>query len=124
MVQARDHDLVAGLPGAGESAADGKGQGGHVVAEDDLLGPGGVEEIRHGGVGIFQYGIRGAAGLEGSAVVGVVIDQIGVHPVDDRLGDLRSAGIIEEDIRALQCGELAADRGEIEWHAGSWWVGW
>jgi hypothetical protein len=36
------------------TSASGEGQAGHVVAEDDLLRPGGLEEIRQGYEGFVQ----------------------------------------------------------------------
>ncbi|MFZ2096972.1 MAG: hypothetical protein WAV05_10070 [Anaerolineales bacterium] len=41
------------------------------------------------------------AGIKGATVVGVVLDQIGIHPIKHRLGHLCAAWIVENDRRAL-----------------------
>jgi hypothetical protein len=52
-------------------------------------------------------------------MVGVVLDQLSLHAVNDRLSHLRAAGIIEEDRRTPQGGEFRADHWKIEGHSYS-----
>ncbi len=63
VVQAGDDDLIPGLPGTGDSAADGESQAGHVVAEDNPLRSGSIEEVRQSYMRFVQYSIWFAAGL-------------------------------------------------------------
>ena len=57
-----------------------------------------------------------ATGGKGALVVGVAFQEIAVDPVEGRPGDLGPAGVVEEDGRAVEGGELAADLGRIERH--------
>ena len=88
-----------------------QGQGGHVVAEDDLLRAGGVQEVRHGGMGFIQDGIGLPAGGESAFVVGVAFQQVTLDALGRLAGDLRPAGVVEEDGRAVERGELFTDEG-------------
>jgi len=119
VIQAGDHDGLSGLPGAGDGAADVQGEGGHVGAEDDLLGAGGVKPIGHGLVGGFQHSIRLAAAGKGAAVVGVVQGEVVHHALQSGLGDLRSAGVIKVikvDHRAAQGGKTRTNQVQVEGH--------
>ena len=51
------------------------------------------------------------AGGEGAAVVGVAFEQVLVDAVEGLPGDLRAAGVIEEDGWAVEGRELAANGG-------------
>ena len=93
MVEAGDHDLVAGLEVAADRAGDRVGQGRHVGPEGDFVG-GAVEEVGHGAAGFGDHGIGVAAGGVGSAGIGVVAAQVVGNGVDDALRDLRPAGAV------------------------------
>lgn len=94
-------------------------QAGHVVAEDDLVRARGVVEVRHGLVGFVQDGVRGAAGGECAAVVGVALEQVAVDAVKGVVGDLGAARVVEEDGLPVEGGELGADGGKVKGHG---WV--
>ena len=98
------------MPGPAQRVAEGEGQAGHVLAEDDLLGPGGVEEASHLDPGGGDGFDRALAGEERAAGVGVVAAQIGGHGFHDRRGHLRAAGAVEED--GGLSGDLLTERGE------------
>ena len=61
MVEARDHDFVAGPEFAADGAANGEGQRGHVGAEGDFVGVA-VQEVGHGPAGFGDHGVGVAAG--------------------------------------------------------------
>jgi hypothetical protein len=75
---------------------------GHVVAENDLLRAGGVQEVGHRGVGLVQDGIGFSAGLERAFMIGVALQQIALDAFGRLPGDLRPAGVVEEDSRAVE----------------------
>src|SRR5574340_1127948 len=118
MVQPGDDDLVAGLPAAGERAADVQRERGHIVAEDDLLAAGGVEQLGYGSAGLVDDQVGLAAGGKGAPVVGVPAQVILVDAVERLLGDLGAAGIVEEDFGPVQRRELGADEIGIGMHYG------
>ncbi len=88
-----------------------QGDAGHVSAEDDLLCPAGMGEVCHRCPRFRHQGVREPAGFEGAFVVGVGMHQVAGHALQAGLRHLRSSGIIQEDRRSLQGGELLADQG-------------
>jgi hypothetical protein len=111
VVKAGDHNFIAGVEPVRQAPADVQGERGHVVAEDDLLRAGGVQEIRHGGMRFFQDGIGLPAGGKSTVVVGVALQQVTLDALSRLPGDLGTAGVVEEDGRAVERGELFADEG-------------
>ena len=101
MIQTGDHQPVAGEQGLGQRAAEVKGQGGHIGAEDDLLGTGSVEKIRGGLAGGIDDFIRGPAGGKCAAMVGVILLQICCHPVQDRFAYLSAPRVIKKGCLAV-----------------------
>ena len=100
VVQARDHDLVAGPEHAGDRAREGERQGGHVLAELDLGRGGRPEEVGDGLVRLAQDRVAADAGGEGAVGVRVGLAVVRRHRVDDPLRHLRPARPVEEDDRA------------------------
>jgi hypothetical protein len=97
VVQASDHDLVAGAQQPADDTAELEGQCGHVGAEDDLIRGSCVQEIRHRLVGGREHGDRLLAGPERAMGVGVAACQIAAHSVDHGLRHLGAAGAVEVD---------------------------
>ena len=126
VVEAGEDDLVARVEGVRQGPADVQGQGGHVVAEDDLLGAGGVQEVGHGAMGLRQDSVRLNAGGKSAFVVGVAFHQIALDAPGGLPGDLGSARVIKEDGRAVERGELCADdiqvcaKQEVKYSAVIW----
>lgn len=119
MVEAGDDDLVPRLPRLGNGPADAEGQAGHVLAEDDLLGAAGVEQVAHRLAGGVGGGVGLAAGQEWAAVVAAAAPQVVGQGVDDAGWRLRAAGAVQKDGRlvahgALQGRELVAQGLDIE----------
>jgi hypothetical protein len=123
VVQVGDDHLVAGLPGAGERAREGEGEGGHVRPEGDLTRAAGPQEVHGGLARRGDHRVRLAAGGEGAVHVGVVQEQRFRHRVGDGAGHLAPAGAVEERRRmaaeaALENREPGADGlRERLWHA-------
>ena len=101
VVEARDEDLVARLELAPGRAREREVERRHVRAEDDLLFAR-AEEARRRRAGVVEEHLRPAARLVRAADVRVRLAQVAGDGVDDRVGDLRAAGAVEEDEVALQ----------------------
>ena len=114
MVEAGQHDLIAFFPITGNGAADVQGDGGHVVAENDLIRRRGVIKIRHGAVGFVQHFIGGDAGGKDAAVIGVVLNEIFCDAVDGLFGNLRTARVVEKDRVAIQGRKLLTNDIKIQ----------
>ncbi len=95
VVQAGQKDFVARLERLADRAAEGEGQAGHVLAEDDFLAAPGVEEVGHDVVCFRDDPVAFDAGDECAAVIGVAAGQVIGHCVDARLRHLRAAGAVE-----------------------------
>ena len=118
MVEARDDDLIAWLQLAADRPADGKGQRGHVGAEDNLFRLAG-EKIRHGETSAGKHGIGTLAGGKEAVRVGVAGAQIVRDCVDDFLRDLGSTGAVKIDHGVAMNGlrqrrKLRADPADVE----------
>ena len=98
VIQPRDQHL---RPGAEHSPGNGATQvereRGHVLAEHDLVGRRGVDEIGHRLLSVAQEGVRLDTGGEDPAVVGVTGHQVMDHGIDDALRHLGPAGAVEVD---------------------------
>src|SRR5512142_3067369 len=92
-------------------------QRGHIVAEDDLVRRGSVQEIRRGDVRLLQDLIRLLAGGEGALVIRIAVQQVALDAFQALPGDLRAAGVVEEHIAAMERGELFTDEVGVEGHA-------
>ena len=95
VIEARDDDLVAGLPRPRGGAGERKRQRGHVRAERHLLGRA-AEETAGGRPCLVDDAHRPRARLEGPAKVRVRFAQIGRDGVDHLVGHLRPAGPVEQ----------------------------
>ena len=94
VIEAGHDDGIARVPGAGEGTAQGEGEAGHVLAEDDLTGVG-IEEVGHrlpAGCGDLVRCDRGA--VSATEVADAVFENR-CHRVDDDLRHLGSAGPVE-----------------------------
>ncbi len=114
VVQLGDDDLVAFAPAAGERARDVEGQRRHVRAKGDL-GRVAAEEVRDGGPGAGEEGVRLLARRVPPVRVRVVPEEIVRRGVGDRTGDLRSSGAVKIGHRnvphsPLERRELRPDR--------------
>ena len=109
MLQASDHDFIAGVPIMRDRAADVRCQRGHVVAKDDLFRAGRVIEICHRSMRFIQNGSGFLAGGERAAVIGIVLGQASGNAVERLPGDLGTARVGEENhALVLQGRKLAA----------------
>ncbi len=72
---------------------------------------GGVQQVRHGGMRFVQNGIGLLAGGKSAFVVGVALQQGTLDALGRLPGDLRPAGVVEEDGRTVVRGELVTDEG-------------
>src|SRR3989442_9190713 len=111
VVEPGDDDLVARLQLALDRAADGKGEGRHVGAEDDLVGGDGIEEGRGRMANFRDQGVRLPAGRKDAALVGINRPPVFGGAVDDALRHLRAGGIVEVDDRLSI--DLEGERGEL-----------
>ncbi len=68
-------------------------------------------------MGLVENGVRFVAGWEGAPVIGVGMQQIVRHAVDNSLWHLGSARIVEEHGLAGQGRELGADSIKVEAHS-------
>ena len=102
MVQCGDDDFVARVQLAADGSSQREGDGGHVLAETYFIG-GAIEKIGHGLARAANHGVVAPTGGEGSAGVGVIVEQIILNSVDDLLGDLRACGAVKKS------GGLAVD---------------
>ncbi len=116
VIQASDHDLVAGLPGARQRTADIEGQAGHIGPEDDGLWARCIDEVGQGLACLINDGVRGLAGGESAPVVGVVLVQVSLDTLQAAACDLRAAGVIQKDCGVLQRRKLVANLIEVEGH--------
>jgi hypothetical protein len=94
-------------------------QRGHVRAELDLRCVRRAEQVGHRLVGLVDRRVAPAAGQEGAVVVRVRRPVIGRDRLDDRFGDLRAAGAVEQrDGPAVlldgEGGKTAAERLDVE----------
>jgi len=104
VVEAADHDLVAGPQRRADRARHVERQRGHVRAQPDL---GGVdtEEVGERRVRVRDDRIGALRGQERAAVIGVRLPVVAGDGVDHRLRDLRPTGAVEEDERPAVLGE-------------------
>lgn len=51
-------------------------------------------------------------------MVGITLQQVALDALEAASGDLRPAGVVEEDVRAAEGRKLAADRGRVKGHVG------
>ena len=72
MIERRDYHFIARFQFAADGARQRKGDGGHVLAKTDFLGRT-VEKIGHGLARAGNHGVGAAAGGEGSASIGIVM---------------------------------------------------
>ncbi len=96
MIQASDYDLISRIQFAADRPADGKGQRGHICAEDHLFRIAG-KKVRHGGTGADKHGVGTLAGGKDAVCVGIAGAQIIGDCVDDALRNLRPAWSIEKN---------------------------
>ena len=118
MIQPSDDDLVFGTQPGCQRTTDGECQRGHVRSEDDLVRAGCVEQIRDGPVRLFKDGIGLETGSEGAAVIGICVEKIVRHTVDNPLRHLGSPRIVEEGSVSLQSRKLGAKSIWVEAHHG------
>ena len=121
MLEPGDHDLVTGAQLRSNRPAHGKGKGGHVGPEDDLVRRS-VEEGRGGLARPLDHGVAALAGLEQAAVVGVHRRPVIADPLHDPPRHLGAGGVVEVDDRSSVAGqaegrELSTQRRKID--AGS-----
>jgi len=93
--------------------AEGEGEARHVVAEDDLVRVC-AEQIGGSLAGVINDRVGAAAGLEDAVRIGVAPGEVVGHGFDHAAGDLRAAGVVEEDGRLavigfVQRGKLGAN---------------
>ena len=105
--------------GGADRPPDVQGQGRHVVAELDLLGARGTEEVGDRRVALVDHRVAQLARPEGAAGVGVHVAVVAADRVDHALRDLRPAGAVQEGDRAAvllasQRRELGAQRLDVE----------
>jgi hypothetical protein len=96
VVQGRDHDLVTRLEGCSDRPSDVERQGRHVVAELDLLGARGTEEVGDRRMRLADHVVAEVAGRERAAGIGIHVAVVLGDRVDDPLRHLRPAGPVEE----------------------------
>ena len=118
MIEQGEHDFVAGDEFAADGAADGVGERGHVLTENDFIGIA-IEKISHGGARGGDHLLSIAAGGISAPGVGVVAGKIIGDGGNHLLRDLRAAGAIEKNsgvsVNVLcERGELGADPGQVE----------
>ncbi len=125
MIHAGDDDLVARLHGAPEGAGKVQGEGGHVLAEDDLVRGLGAEEVGHGLVGIRHDRFGPAGSFEMSSEIGIALQQAGGDLLRHGVDRLGAGRIVEIDagpalVLEREGGEAAADALERDLHLVGW----
>ena len=96
VVERSQHDLVAGVPSAGQRVGEREGQARHVLAEDNFLRRRGTGEISGGVPRRRDERVRGLAGEKMAVRIRVVSRQIRGHRVTNLRWSLAAAGSIEE----------------------------
>ena len=114
MVELGDDDRIAWPQPSPEGPRQMKRQCRHVEPKADL-GRRGIEKVRHGLPRIRECSVGFGAGGKPPVRVGIVMNKIIDHGLDDRRGDLRPAWSVEVGGRmtmmdALECGEVRADQ--------------
>jgi hypothetical protein len=84
--------------------------------------PGSVQEVLHGGVGFHQDRIGLAAGGKSAFVVGVTFEQVTLDAPGRGVGDVRAAGVFEENVGTVERRELLADDGDVEGQRRTPWL--
>ncbi len=113
MVESRDHDFVARIPGPAQGARQLNGEAGHVLAEHYLSVILTADEVGAGPQCVIYQAIRFHGGRERHADVGVLVQQIVPHGITDRIRGLTTPRSVEEDglttvDHALQTRKLGA----------------
>ena len=112
VVEGRDDDLVAAGPASPRCERPMcERQRRHVVAELDLVGRAGPEEVGDGRVRLVDHRVRVRARRERPVGVGVRVAVVGHDRIDHPLRDLRPAGTVEEGDRSPVL--LAGERREL-----------
>jgi hypothetical protein len=117
MVETRHDDLVTLAQLTRDAAGEVERERGHVLAKDDLLGPGSAQEVGYGRPRGDDRGVRGLARPEGAAVVRVHQHEVVAHPVERLAADLRAPGVVKEDRARIERGKVGPDGGRID-HEG------
>ncbi len=94
MIQLRENDFIAGTPRPTQPASYVKRQRGHVVAEGDLARPG-VQEIGQRPASVINGRVSLETGGKMPVRVGVMVEQIVGHALDDERRHLGAAWAIE-----------------------------
>jgi hypothetical protein len=122
VIEASDYDLISWIQFAADRPADGKGQRGHICAEDDFLRITG-KKISHGDPGAEKHRVGPLASGKEAVCVGIAGAQVIRDRVDDALRNLGSAWSVEEH-RGVpmdglrEGGKLSADPVRIECAGG------
>jgi len=119
MIKGGYDDLVTGVQCLADGAAEGEGEGGHIRAEDDLTGAGGMQEIGHCTASSSDHLVGALTGDKSSLGVGIRLAEVGYHSVYDLLRHLGPTGVIEIDglfvIDGLcKGGEVTAVKAQVE----------
>jgi len=104
MVQVGDDDLIARVESPHQRPAEVEGQAGHVGTKYDLLRIAGVKEVSRSHAGLLHQRIRLAAGGEGTFVVGVMLHQVIIYPIEYCACHLGTGWVIQEDGLARERG--------------------
>ena len=100
MIKTSHYDLISGIEFTANRPAHGKGERGHVRAEDDLSRIAG-KKVRHGATSAGKHRVGTLAGRKGAVGVGIAAAQIIRDGVDHGLGNLRPARAIEKNDRMI-----------------------
>ena len=95
MIERGDDDFVAGFQFAANRPGERERDGGHVLAEDDLVLIA-IEEISHRGAGRGDDGVCSSTGFERAAGVGVGVEEVILDGVHHLFRYLRAGRTVEE----------------------------
>ena len=113
VVELRDEDLVARPKGSADGARQREVERRHVRSEDRLVRLA-AKERRRRQAGLRHERVAAAARAERPAEIRVRLAQVARDRVDDRVGDLRAPGPVEERGGPAQRGEARANGVDVE----------
>src|SRR6266566_7187097 len=97
MIKGSYNDFVTSLQRLANSAAEGKGESGHIGAKDDFSWTGGMQEVGHCAAGGGNHLVGAMAGDKSTMGIGIRLAKVCYHGVYDLLCDLGPTRVIEID---------------------------